>query len=215
MAIGCIFLIGSIAVVKKSKFIHKHTLYTVFTVLSVLLITALTFLPNSPKIKFTENHYKIYKENTESKDEITKMRYDIYDINGETVLSEETTHPLEICEKNKIVDIKIGMGTGISIHKYYSVEKNLFSREFSYVVASRNEAVAYISVPEGGNLTDRTLTVQNIFDKEVFFEEYKLDFSAVDTPIISADFTEGGKSLRITYLKGTNNEKSVEIITLN
>lgn len=160
-------------------------------------------------------HYCIYRNSNANSEGITKICYNIYDSNGKSVLFEETARPLNITEtEDGIINIKIGMGTGISIHKYYSVEKNLFSREFSYVVATENETVAYISIPEGGSFKDRKLVVQNIFDKELFYKEFQLDFSAVDTPVLNAEFTENGKNLHIAYLKGKENIQTEDILVL-
>ena len=106
------------------------------------------------------------------------------------MLSDETDRPLDISMLgDNIVDICISMGTGISIHKYYDVENNRFSEEYSYVAASSGNLVAYI---EGSSLSDRTLVVRDIFDKNAFYKSFGLDFSpTVHDPIESATFTDG------------------------
>ncbi|MFR6298733.1 MAG: hypothetical protein ACLUML_05835 [Acutalibacteraceae bacterium] len=51
-------------------------------------------------------------------------------------------------------------------------------------------------------MENRKVVVQNIFDKSLFYEEFKLDFSNVDTPVIEAKFSKDGASLLLTYLSG-------------
>jgi hypothetical protein len=69
--IGCIFLVCSIAVIKKSKTIRKRIFYAIFSGISIVLITVLTFLPfenlfitfNSPKSAY--EYYNFGKSNIE------------------------------------------------------------------------------------------------------------------------------------------------------
>ena len=143
-----------------------------------------------------KQYYKI--ENIE----LTKVRYYIYDSNGNVVLSDETDRPLDISMLgDNIVDIRIGMGTGISIHKYYDVQNNRFSEEYSYVAASSGNLVAYIDTSMKDPMTNRVLVVRDIFDKNVFYKSFKLDFSpTVHDPIESATFTDGEAELKLVYL---------------
>ena len=141
--------------------------------------------------------------------------YNIYNKKGETVLSEETSRPLKINMINdSIVDIGIGMGTGITVHKYYDANQDLFSQEYTYVVANRNELIAYIAIPEKNPMENRKIVVQNVFDKNLFCKEFPMDFSKVDTPVVKAEFSEDGKSLQITYLSGEEKTEITETLNL-
>ena len=100
------------------------------------------------------------------------------------------------------IDIGIGMGTGITIHKYYNANENIFSGEFTNVLTNSDKLIAYIDVSKENPLENRKVVVQNIFDKSLFYEEFKLDFSNVDTPVIEAKFSKDGASLLLTYLSG-------------
>ena len=154
-------------------------------------------------------YYRIYQE------DITNVNYDILNANGEVVLSETTDRPLIIKMINDdIIDISIGMGSGITTHKYYSVRHNLFSETFSYVFATSNELIAYIEIPKEQPLNGRKVVVRNAFDKEEFFKEFQLDFSDVDTPVIQASFSDDDSVLQITYLSGSEQveiSKSISI----
>lgn len=165
--------------------------------------------PEQAEIIDSGKYFCIYKTN------ITQVRYFIYDINGEVVLSEETERPIRINMLNdNIVDIGIGMGTGVTIHKYYGVKQNLFSQDFSYVLSNKNELVAYIDVSKETHIENRKVIVQNIFDKSLFYKEFQLDFSNVDTPVIEANFSKDGKSLELTYLSGKEQTQSSAILNL-
>lgn len=151
-------------------------------------------------------YYRIYKTNND------QVCYDIYDLNGVVVLSEKTDRPLGINMLNdNIVDIEVDMGTGLTIHKYYSVEKNVFSQKFTYVLTNSDELIAYIDVPKEKPFENRKVVVQNIFDKGLFYKEFQLDFSNVDTPVIEALFSKDGKSLKLTYLSG---EEQMQLSTV-
>lgn len=152
---------------------------------------------NQMEIINSEKYYRIYKES------FNQICYEIYNSAGEIVLSEKTEQPLEINMINdNIIDIKIGMGTGITIHRYYDVDRNAFSQKFSYVLSYADELIAYIDVPKENPLESRKVIVQNIFDTSLFYKEFQIDFSNVDTPVIEAKFSNHGKFLQLTYLSG-------------
>lgn len=144
-------------------------------------------------------YYCVYKEI------LTTVRYEIYNAKGDTVLRETTDRPLRIeMRGDHIVDIAIGMGTGLAVHKYYDANNDVFSEEYSYVACSSEDLVAYIGVPEGASSQDSKLVVQNIFDKSLFYKEFELEFGfrVIDFPIRDAEFSKDGTSLRVTYLPG-------------
>lgn len=188
----------------------KHFFLFICTILCLLTACSSDNVSNrasSASIDSPSNHqsvvdagkyYRIYKEST-----TLKEHYEIYNANGETVLSEVTNRPLRIDMINSdIVDICIGMGTGLAIHRYYSIERNLFSEDFSYVLANFNDLIAYICIPKEHPFENRKVVVRNIFDKDMFYLEKQFDFSHVDTPVICATFTKDGTVLHLTYLSG-------------
>ena len=91
----------------------------------------------------SSKYYKIFNTDED------KVCYQIFNSVGDIVLSETTDRPLNIKMINdSIVDIGIGMGSGIAIHKYFGVENGIFSEEYSYVLSNLNELIAYIDVPQ-------------------------------------------------------------------
>ncbi len=136
---------------------------------------------------------------------LTTVRYSIYDSNGTVVLCEETDRPLQISMLNEdVVDICIGMGTGISVHKYYDVQSNRFSKEYNDVVATSNNLVAYIDTSMDEPWFNRRLVIRDIFHETVFCKSFFLYFSVNEhSPIQSARFTEEEEELEVVYLIGT------------
>ena len=154
-------------------------------------------------------YYRIYKG------DVTQVCYDIYDSEGKIVLSEETDRPVEInILGDNIVDIEIGMGTGIATHRYYHVKKNVFSQEFQNVLSNVDNLIAYIDIPKENPLKNRKVIVQNIFDRGLFFKEFQLDFSKLDTPVIDAMFSKDGTSLQLTYFSGEEQTQTCTILSL-
>lgn len=156
-------------------------------------------------------YYSIFKG-----DNPTEVTYEIYGSDGKTVFSETTDRPLSITiiDENT-VDISKGEGTGLTLHKYYSVTQDKFSQEFSYVICSSNDLIAYIDISEESPLKNRKVVVQNIFNEEGFYKEFQLDFSHVDTPVVNGEFNEDCSELNITYLSGGTQTQITEDLPLN
>jgi len=164
---------------------------------------------NQLEIIDSGEYYRIYKENTNI------LSYDIYGLNGEIILSEKTERPLEInMLTDSIVDIKIGMGTGIAVHTYYNVKEDVFSRNFTYVISSSDDLIAYIDVQKEQPFKNRKIVIQNIFNVNLFYKEFLLDFSNIDTPVIDASFSEDNNSLRLIYLSGEEQKQISTVLNL-
>lgn len=150
-------------------------------------------------------NYRIYKGN------LTEVTYEIYDANETVVLKETTNRPLEIQMVNEhIVDIGIGLGTGLTVHRYYDTTSNVFSRDYEYVIANWNTLTAYLD----GELDSRVVIVENIFNRQVFHQEFPITFSKIDTPVIDAAFSEDGTTLQLTYLTGEDQEQVTQTLSL-
>ena len=86
------------------------------------------------------------------------------------------------------IDIGIDMGTGITIHKYYNANENIFSGEFTNVLTNSDKFIAYFDVFKENPFENRKVVVQNIFDKNMFYKEFKLDFSNVIPLLLKQNF---------------------------
>lgn len=188
----------------------KKYLYILLPVLFCFL-TACSPYSNLKQTQIIDSgkYYRIYKEND------NQVRYEIYNPEGKIALSKKTDRPIEInMIGDDIIDIGIGMGTGITIHKYYNANENIFSQDFTNVLSDSDKLIAYIDVPKENPLENRKVIVQNIFDKGLFYKEFQLDFSNVDTPVIEAKFSKDGTSLQLTYLSGEDQTKISETLDL-
>jgi len=143
-------------------------------------------------------YYRIYHE------VLTQVRYEIYNREGEVVLSDKTSRPLRINMINDdIIEIRIGAGSGVILRQYYSVSKNVFSQVFQNVFSNSDELIAYITIPKRKTMESRIVVVQNIFDKSLFYKEFQLELSnVIGSPITKAEFSKDGTSLQVTYLSG-------------
>lgn len=112
-------------------------------------------------------HYKIFTYE-EYSDKGKKYEYEIYDKNGNPVKSEQTDSSIYIWQQNDLLIISINASSykdGYSDRKLcYSISQNKFSDVFFDAWDFSGDKVVY---PING-----ILTVQNIFDKSVFFEQY-------------------------------------------
>lgn len=188
----------------------KKYLYILLPVLFCFL-TACSPYSNLKQTQIIDSgkYYRIYKEND------NQVRYEIYNPEGKIALSEKTDRPIEInMISDDTIDIGIDMGTGITIHKYYNANENIFSGEFTNVLTNSDKLIAYIDVSKENPLENRKIVVQNIFDKNMFYKEFKLNFSNVDTPVIEAKFSKDGASLLLTYLSGEEQTQTSEILDL-
>ena len=188
----------------------KKYLYILLPVLFCFL-TACSPYSNLKQTQIIDSgkYYRIYKEND------NQVHYEIYNPEGKIALSKKTDRPIKInMIGDDIIDIGIGMGTGITIHKYYNANENIFSQDFTNVLSDSDKLIAYIDVSKENPLKNRKVIVQNIFDKSLFYKEFQLDFSNVDTPVIEAEFSKDGMSLQLTYLSGEDQTQISETLDL-
>ena len=154
-------------------------------------------------------YYRVYEKGA------GQTNYVIYNKDGKTVLSETTDRPVIIqMLGTDVVDIGIGIGTGIMQHQYYNTKQNRFSKIFLSVLASTENLIAYLEIPESDALKDRKVIVQNIFDPDVYYKDFALEFSPVDTPVLEASFSEDKTSLQIVYLSGAKQTENSTILNL-
>ena len=169
-------------------------------------------LPENIELIKSEKHFQIY----EYKDAVNKHFYRILDSNGNTVISETTTRPLSVSIiEDDIIDISISFGSGVCQHQYYDIDKNILSELFFDVFATSGELIVHMDVSKENSMENRILVIQNIFDKEVLFVEYKLDFSNYVIPIEKIEILTNSNSLQITYYKGSEKELTTEILNFS
>ena len=155
-----------------------------------------------------DKHYKIVDIG------LGESEYHIYDRWGREVLVEVTDRPLTISTIDQwVIEIRIEMGTGTSVTKYYDAENNRFSEEFLYVIASSGNLLAYVDTTQKNDANKGAIVVRDIFDRNEFFKTFSLDFSPREVmPISHAEFTEREMALELIYLN--QNSEMDESVTL-
>ena len=124
---------------------------------------------------------------------------EFYNATGEIVFSERSQRPMTVSEIDAdLIEIQIGYGTGTIGHRYYSIEKEQISDEFFDVVANHGGKIAYLN----GELNDRKLIVQDIYQPVDSGHIFTLDFSPTIAPVTKAAFSEDGSTISLTYLAG-------------
>ena len=124
-----------------------------------------------------------------------KVRYEIYNTNGEVVLSGETTKQLEIAHLNSdILYYCIGKKTS-NVRRFYDVKNDRFSEEYSNVVTVTEDIIVYLE----GSYEERVLVAKSLFGDELR-KEFHLGFSYATQPISSSVLSRG--VLYLTYETG-------------
>ena len=200
--------------IAKMKKIYKSVL---IILAGALIILSMTACSSSARNKSSEklliesgDYYKIYDGDLEE-------AYEIYNAKGELVRSYTTDSPLNIEMLNSTtVDISEGIGTGITQHTYYNAEKDIFSDDFTYVLCAEKDMIAYVGKSANGT-DNKTLIIQNIFDKENYYKEYEDVFENADNYEISSahgTFSDDFSALTINYNESDSNKTINQTISL-
>lgn len=143
---------------------------------------------------FNENskYYKIVQE-----DNFIDLYY-IYSIDGKLLDEGSTDRPIQInLVSNEVIELRFGMGSGISSHKFYDIKNGIISREYQNVLLSSSSLCVHV---DDSNLTK--LVVEDIFDSEKYYKEFDLNLSKVPTPIEKIEFINNNTKIKISYLEG-------------
>ena len=138
------------------------------------------------------DHYKIFAYDTyRSDDKDIKYEYEIYDKEGRLVKIEQTNARITIGTKNDFLIISIPSSDYTDGYSYrktvYSISENKFSNVFYDALAFSDDKVVYAD-------NNGVLTVQNIFDKSVFYEQYP-EYKYPSSVYFASD----GKSISFEY----------------
>ncbi len=160
------------------------------------------------KIISVDTHFKIAQRDS------FDYEYSIYDNEGNTVYHENTKGKLPQIDKlsEKLLDIHLSFGSGIIRHLYYDIENDRLSQEFYYVVALKNDIIAYIGEAENENKQNKSLIIQNIYDKDKYCKEINLNLSKEPMPIDNAEFSDDMTQLFIKYRNEAGNKVEENII---
>jgi hypothetical protein len=141
-----------------------------------------------PQIVEEEKYYKIIES------ENSKIYYSIYSESGETVFEEFMNYkPLKISMiSSDIIEIRKGMGANATLHRYYHINRDSFSKEYQNIIEISDELCVYLD-------TNQKLIVRNIFDKTKYYKEFEFDIAKKATAIYSVEFLENNTKLKVVY----------------
>ncbi len=136
--------------------------------------------------------------------------YEIRDAKGTMLLYEsqcEREPHIEMLSEN-LLKCMIQFGTGIStqITFYVNVETGVISEDFISVFDEYNGRTAYHLYQNSKHY----MIVRDIFDKDAYYKEFEIkdDIFAIADAVVSAEFSENGKTLDIVYLAGEDYDKT-------
>ncbi len=129
--------------------------------------------------------------------------YEITDYKGRILDYEDnlTREPKRQNVSTDVVGISVQTGTGLSTNyaTYFDLETSKISETFYYVLTAKDGYVVYGDYRDG----EHFIVIQDIFDKEQYYKEYKLE----NVSPVAADFVVEGYfntkgNVNITYLSG-------------
>jgi len=141
--------------------------------------------------------------------------YEIRDKSGNILLSDnsEKEEPhINMMDENT-VKLWIQRGTGLATRftTYYNIEKGTVSDEFLYVLTEFDKNTVYVQYREN----EHYVIIQNIFDKNEFYKEFKIsDASPIADAITNAKISEDDKILTVTYHTGEDCLETKMLIAL-
>lgn len=148
-----------------------------------------------------------------SKNENSTYSYCFYDLNNNILFKKENVvrEPLINQIAVSIYELKTQTGTGLSTNwaVYCDVENSKTSETFYYALAAQGDYVVCADYKDNKCF----ITVQNIFDKSVYYKTYELE----NVSPVAADFAlgcefDGDNNAIVTYLTGENyNETKITI----
>lgn len=142
--------------------------------------------------------------------------YEVKDNQGNIMLAEDGLNKephIETIDKNT-VKVWVQTGTGISARRtqYCDIENSVVSKKFNSVFCEYEGKTVYHAFRDG----EHYVVMQDIFDKDVFYKEFKLD-DVSDSPadaVLNAQVSKNGKELRVTYLTGDDYAETETVINI-
>ena len=174
------------------------------SLLLILVGVLLCFMVAGCATKPDEKGYKdITDLYTVTKNEDNTHSYSFADLNGNILFEKENVvrEPKINMVSVNVYELITQTGTGLSTNwaVYCDVEKSKVSETFHYVLGAKGNYVVCADYEEGKHF----ITVQNIFDKSVYYKTYELE----NVSPVAADFALGcefdsDNNVTITYLTG-------------
>lgn len=113
--------------------------------------------------------------------------------------------------ENNLLRFTLQAGTGIEAQwgYYYDTDNMVFSEVFQGIFDESDGKVACVGINK--------VIVSDIFDKSEYYKEFSdfsHSFSEAAAPITNVEFSEDGRSVKVSYLTGINYEEVTEVFFL-
>ena len=147
---------------------------------------------NEPESERMHPHYHI--------EEVARhtRRYTIYNTEGDAVFSEDLKYFVNlymIGDSIVAICIDLGqeyyLGKNVYLHKYYDIKNNRLSGEYTNVIASTENLVAYWDFSAGSSSKYCALVVRDIYDETAFYKSFELKTELAKYHVDGAHFNEG------------------------
>ncbi len=116
------------------------------------------------------------------------LRYEIYDLNGNVVLSKETPRPVNITMlTDDIVEICTETPSRTTVRMFYDVQNNRFSQEYSNLMHYTEEIAIYREAKAGGT----AIVAKPLFGDAVYTEHLIEDLANKLNPIRLFEYVNG------------------------
>ncbi|MBO5196579.1 MAG: hypothetical protein J6C03_05735 [Clostridia bacterium] len=168
------------------------------------------FIPYKEKHeKVTTEFYELITFTQKPTDSHFTYTYTVWGKNGDIFFGASSMRkPNFQMISEDILRVYTQAGTGLSTrtNRYFDVEKELVSEEYTCVLNETDSLVAYGEF----NGTTYSLIVKDIFHGS-YKKEFSLDNIAANIvdPIISAEFSDDSKYITVTYFVGNNDETAI------
>ena len=142
--------------------------------------------------------------------------YEIKDNQGNIMLSADglSREPHIENVADNIVKVWVQAGTGLSTRatQYCDVENGIVSDEFIYVLCEYDSKTVYADFRDN----EHYIVVQDMFDKNEFCKEFKLENVAdcAADAVLSAEVSKNGKKLTVKYLAGDDYTETETVINI-
>lgn len=139
-----------------------------------------------------------------------KYHYYIYNDLGDIMEQDLVDNkPLKINKiSDEVLELRLGMGSGVSISKYFDVKNNRISNNYKDILLSTGELCIHVDPSDVSRLI-----IENVFDQTKYYKNFELNLAKTPMAIIDIKLINNNEKLWIKYLQGEN--RIVRQVTLN
>jgi len=148
-----------------------------------------------------------------TKDNRPEYEYEIINESGDIVKRERTwrINPIiEYLDNDSLLSIIISVGANTTQTQYYDVRNDLFSEIYETPILAKHGKVVYMDASSGTHV----LVVSDIFDANIYYSEFQLDFHPSANPadtLLRAEFLDDN-TLMVVYISLLGDEQEAILV---